>query len=78
MTECGCKARIARISFNPHTSKQETDIVVDYCPLHKAAPKLLETLKAISAQFEKVEPLYTKDLEILHAAQIVIREAEGK
>ena len=46
-TKCNCKIRKVEGTRNPGVSPFETIEVIDYCPLHKAAPKLYEALKEI-------------------------------
>jgi len=66
--DCGC---IVAVDYNGV-------VQIDYCPKHKAAPKMYEALEAITDQFCKVDKLYTRDIEIISQAKKALSEAEGK
>lgn len=57
--ECGCKIT----SFKNYFS-------IDYCPLHKAAPRLYEALEKIRSM--------TPETIIYNIANVALAEVEGK
>ena len=54
-----------------------TTISIIYCPMHKAAPELLEACKALLSAFEGYEMLAALDSTVQEQARAAIAKAEA-
>lgn len=70
--DCGCRVKINNIPGTPTVLTDWPAISIQFCPLHAAAPELLEALK----EFHTVECICEGSMDCMFTK--LISRAEGK